>query len=203
MAPRQLQELRSAAATAAAIGGAGRCTTTAIALSLGPSKDPALVVAEQQVKFFFSLLSSDSTLRGLTARHWNDLCNPLLSEEGQVVWNKAFGPVSATMATLLQYKWKLPSVTRWIDPVGQEWVADPSMEPALMAPFLKSVASSVYHAIWSKAALFEHGHGLDQGVDWCGTFSLRSRRANNPLMAYQMSCCMQMHLHGQSAPLFG
>ena len=175
VAPRQLQELRSAAATAAAIGGAGRCTTTAIALSLGPDKDPALVIADQQVRFFFSLLSSDSTLRGLTARHWSDLSKPLLSEEGQVVWNKAYGPVTATMATLLQYKWRLPSISRWIDPTGQEWIADLSMEPALMAPFLKSVKDSVYSTIWTNAAEFEHGRGLDQGVDWCGTLSLRNQ----------------------------
>ena len=175
VAPRTLKDLRTAAASASGIGGAGRCASTAIALSLGPSKDPAVMIAEQQVSFYFQLFKSDSTLRALTVRHWESLLRPLISDEAQpVMWSRAYGPVTGTIATLLQYKWKLPSALAWTDPQGNLWEADVNMHQGLLQPFLTAVRKSVLDYIWTNAALFRNGRGLDKGVDWFGTLALRS-----------------------------
>ena len=134
------------------------------------------MVAEQQVSFYFQLFKSDSTLRALTVRHWGALLQPLLSDEHQLVqWSRAYGPVTGTIATLLQYKWKLPSALAWTDPQGISWEADVNMHQGLMLPFLAAVRKSVLDHIWSNAALFRNGCGLEHGVDWFGTLALRTQ----------------------------
>ena len=174
VAPSALRRLRAAAAVSTAIGGAGRCTSTAIALSLGPDRGPAITIADQQVRLFFSLFKSDATLRALTVRHWCMLRDPLLTEEGEIRWNKAFGPTTGTIATLAQYGWTLQQAHVWTDHTGKVWEADMNLQIGLLRPFLDAVKTSVSSHIWREAANFHNGNGLQNGVEWFGTLALRN-----------------------------
>lgn len=113
--------------------------------------------------------------------HWAGLRDPLIGEDGAVNWNRAHDPSTATIATLLQYGWQLPSASTWTDPFGKSSCADLSMHPSLLQPLYESIKRSVLCYLWKGAAGFEIGTGLEMGVDWEGTLSLRSQLLKSAL----------------------
>ena len=80
VAPTTLKRIRATAAAATAIGGHGRCASTALALTLTHLKDPAITIALDQITTFLDLFKSmDPYMRGLTVRHWSDIYRSVVS----------------------------------------------------------------------------------------------------------------------------
>ena len=170
MAPTQLAKLKTQLAAATGIIAAGRCPSTAIAVALGPGKDPEVTLPVQQVSLWLDLWRSDAMLRTMTARHWSQaVANVKAQDGGGVRWNKVISPLSATIATLTEQGWCLDNVRRWSDPSGAQW--EPDID-APKEPFLKLVASFASQAVWKKAANSYLGGGMEKGIDWTASLAL-------------------------------
>ena len=171
LAPSRISLLRTATAAACGVGGRGRCASTAIAIGIGPDKDPAVLALTRQASVFIDVWRSSPQVRALTARYWKD-ATERVCYNGEVHWNCVRSPLTATIASFAEQGWKLQSPTSWVDPSGQEWVADFA---APKAPFLKMIAGHVQRKIWAEASHFHDGKGLQQGVHWQSTLLLHKR----------------------------
>ena len=171
IAPTKIKQLRTMVAGACGIGGAGRCASTAIAISLGHLKDPEIAAVTKQVSTWIDVWRADSTVRALTTRYWSGALARVLVD-GSVVWNRVCSPLSATIAVMHSNGWKLAAPHKWTDPSGFEWIADFD-EPK--ESILQIVSQFVLKNIWSRAAEFESGRGLENGVHWHSTLQLHRR----------------------------
>ena len=89
--------------------------------------------------------------------------------EKRAKWNAVIGPMTATMATLIDLGWDLSTPGLWVDYTGKKWVPD------LMAdkqPVLDLVRDSAIEIIQTSAATGWCGKGLEHGVDWDATLAL-------------------------------
>ena len=173
LAPSSVKRLRTAAAGACGIGGRGRCATTALAISLGPHKDPLVLAMCRQVSIWIDVWRSDSRIRALTARHWAAIVARVIHPvSGDVIWPSVCSTLSATIALLHQNGWTLQSPVRWSDPSGKVWLAD---FDAPKSGFLDIVREHTLVKIWMEASRFEHGLGLHKGVHWQSTLKLHRR----------------------------
>ena len=176
IAPTKVKQLRTMVAGACGIGGAGRCASTAIAISLGHLRDPEIVCATKQVSMWIDIWRGDSTIRALTTRFWAEALARVLVGD-QVVWNRVCSPLSATIAVMHHHGWKLMAPFKWTDPSGFEWVADFD-EPK--ETIFQIVTRFILKSIWQRAAGFEAGSGLEHGVHWHATLQLHKKLSKSP-----------------------
>ena len=171
LSPTRVKELRVATAAACGIGGKGRCASTAIAIGIGPDKDPAVMAVTRQASVFIDVWRTNAQVRALSLRYWSSaLQRVIVSNVSQ--WNAVRSTMSATIAAFHDQGWKLPSPVVWQDPKGQEWHADFT---AAKAPFIRLVAGHAQDRIWAEAASFHDGKGLQHGVHWQSTLALHRR----------------------------
>ena len=71
-----------------------------------------------------------------------------------------FGPLTALIATLAQYRWFARSMDKWY---GLEGFVYRLAQEAGPSKFIDFVCSIVYLHIWANIALYEGGCGLDSG----------------------------------------
>ena len=171
LAPTRINQLRTMTAAACGIGGRGRCASTAIAISLGPEKDPEVLALTKQASVFIDVWKSDSRLRALSTRYWSSVVERV-APANTVQWNAVRSTLSATVAAFHQRGWRLVSPASWFDPKGQEWQADFN---APKKPFLQAIAAHSVQDIWTAAATFHDGGGLQHGVHWSSTLALHKR----------------------------
>ena len=172
IAPTTLAKVRRHIGIASGITSTGRCLTTAIALSVGPARDPAITLPILQVDTWIQLWQSDAQLRALTARHWGDMCTQVLDQQTPVpkaVWNSVYGPAGATVAVLHDQSWDLRDPLLWKDPNGDGWIPDFSMD---RKPFLDLIASFASKKLWFDASKHYLGKGLEHGVAWDASVAL-------------------------------
>ena len=191
--PSVVSRLRTMMASASGIVASGRCRATAIAITMGPTRDPAIVLAMQQIGLWIDLWRSDPSCRALAARNWtvsynrvvglrpndphhnrsvaiaNAVHQPELMRQ-RARWGAVIGPMTATMATLHDAGWSLMNPARWVDPAGCEWVPDFMADKQ---PFVELVGEFVSNLIWRHAATGWNGLGLQDGVDWTATLALQ------------------------------
>ena len=172
VAPTTIASIRKHAGAATGIVAPGRCLTTALALSIGPMRDPGVALPVMQVSTWIDLWKSDAQLRALTARHWSDICGRLFSADGDSIkpqWAKVLGPAAGTIAMLHDLDWDLRNPLRWIDPTGRAWVPDFTVDKQ---PFLDLVGQLARQSLWKKAAPHYLGSGLESGVCWQASAAL-------------------------------
>ena len=172
MSPTATGKLVTQLASATGISAKGRCATTAIAIALGPDKDPRITLPIQQADLWINLWRFDPTLRALSARHWKDALVRVKSKDGVGAnWNMVLSPWTAFMAILLDQGWCLDDVARWKDPQGDDWI------PNFQAPkesFLQVIGSFASAAVWKNASASWQGKGLEHGVDWAASLALHN-----------------------------
>ena len=189
-APTVVKRLRASIAAASGIVAHGRCSATAIAITMGPSRDPVVAIPTLQVSLWMDLWKGEASLRASAVRQWSTAwCRitgrqfghedrslsiaeatfqPCLFEK-RARWPMVLGPMTATMATLYDQGWNLANPARWEDPSGQVWTPDLSMQKE---PFLQLVEDFATNLVWRAAATGWCGKGLESGVDWTATLSL-------------------------------
>ena len=78
-------------------------------------------------------------------------------------WGCVFGPLTALIATLAQYKWFCRSMDRWYGPDGFAYKLTADADTADKKKFIEFVCTTVYQHVWAKATSHEGGTGLDSG----------------------------------------
>ena len=86
--------------------------------------------------------------------------------EGGPNWNKVTGPMTATMATLRGYGWKVRNPDLWTTPVVKVGLSILLLAALSLLIF---VAGSVSAHLWKVASLFWEGKGLATGLDTSAT----------------------------------
>ena len=71
--------------------------------------------------------------------------------------------MGAIQATLLDLGWKVPAPTVWFDPQGGRWEYDGSHLG--IRELVHCLVRGIVQGLWRKASAYEHGKGLEAGVD--------------------------------------
>ena len=193
MAPTTVKQLRASMAAATGIVAHGRCPATAIAITMGPKRDPAVFLPMQQISLWIDLFRGDASCRTLAVRAWTTAYDRIRglhlakSEEDKrqlaireacftpelfakrACWSAVFGPMTATMAVLYDQGWRVDSPARWTDPSGQDWLPDFTADKQ---PFVDLVGEFAEKLVWEAAAKSWCGKGLEAGVEWNATLAL-------------------------------
>ena len=141
IAPTVVDRFRTRVAAATRICQTVRCRTTAIALAFGQDSDPAVKVARGQVSSWPSLWNQCPDLNTDIRVAWV-LHHEKVSGEGGPDWHKVTGPMTATMATLHGYGWKVRNPDFWTDPSGQNWAVDAGADSSKFADFVAETVSA-------------------------------------------------------------
>ena len=172
MSPSSLRKL--ARAVAAAAGGVqhGRCRSTFLALELGAS-GPEFQAVRRLMETWMMLVTRPherpETLRRV-AGVWPKAVRRLLESPAKGRWRQVKGPMTAVIATLLDYHWEVdPADTfLWRSPCGGDaWhlQLDPAEPTPDIEPFVAAVEESIWAASWQRASQHYLGKGLEDGCD--------------------------------------
>ena len=173
MSPSVLSALVRQVAAATGIQAAGRCASTAIALTMGVAKDPRVASVVNQLQLWIDLWRLDSSARALTVRHWTAMHSYLMGDDaGAAMWSKVAGPWSATVAVMTDLGWNLSSMHQWVDPHGDAWIPNFSGD---YSEFLSVVRHSALSKVWRQAADAWCGLGVQGGVDWLASLALHKQ----------------------------
>ena len=200
-APTVMRNFRAAMASASGIVARGRCPSTAIAITMGPSKDPAVSIPMDQVALWVDLWRGDASLRTLAARYWRTAWKRVTA----TTTTAAVDAITAGRSQLLERSQEAPELqllqcdavrAQWNNVLGPltatmavlydqgwnlenptKWV-DPSGQGwhpdfnADKAPFIQLVGSFAVKKVWQRASLGWNAKGVENGVDWTATLAL-------------------------------
>jgi len=161
LSPGMTRRLRSDAAAASGLFAPGRCATSALRLAFRPDADPAVGGPLAQVKLWFQLLWARPDLREDVSSHWQDAV-ALLGRKDR--WRIVRGPLSATVATLLDQDFTLHGPVDWLDPFGSRWCCEAWDEEPELGDFFREFEAMLDRRCWAQAAQHHHGRGLGEGL---------------------------------------
>ena len=163
-APTQ-KEKAKACATKCAGGGAGvqPCGTTLLHTRLGEKADPDIAAPWRQLRLWMSLLETwpKEEFAKLT-QIWRQTAKRC-EKEGQKVWSKTAGPLTATIMTLQDLEWEPSLPNSWLDKRNQ-LRADIAEHAWSNTQILQHVWGQLRDATWRKAAAHFLGAGLEKGA---------------------------------------
>ena len=120
-APKHLHRLRVLAAKAVVGTGTSCCLTTALALSGKPMADPGIRLREAIVLWTKLARKLPEPKRASLSRAWGRAVAAFRKLDGKSLWKLVKGPMTATIATLLDIGWDPCNPTLWKDERGDEW----------------------------------------------------------------------------------
>ena len=134
MAPSRVSWFRTQMASATGITQAGRCATTALRLAFG--RDPAEEIVARSLFAWFRHFRAKGGVQAALRVAWRAACqrilvggwqeNPLSMDQPKVRWGRVTGPLSALIATLTGYGWRMMYLDLWMPPHStSSWVLDP------------------------------------------------------------------------------
>ena len=86
-------------------------------------------------------------------------------------WQCVRGPIDATIATLLQAKWKPISPTHWIAPTGEHTINFNDEEGISHHRVLHMLREGLEADLWQHASTADRGSGLEDGLPHFGPAS--------------------------------
>jgi len=161
IAPSVLLRVRSAVVGALSVRKPGGCASTAMKLH-GYGKYDPLVTFRKEVIAEFLYAAAKSSLQMAIRKSWTKLVDVLSSRPGR--WHRVTGPVSATVATLLDMDWQPLEVDRWVDDLGQEWNLN-LKDPCLIPQVVEQLAISFDRVVWKHFGSQHHFTGNCSGLD--------------------------------------
>ena len=85
-------------------------------------------------------------------------------------WNAVLGPMTATMACLVDLGWDLSRPGIWVDPTGKKWIPDMNADKQ---PILDLVRDFAVQLTMREASKGWCARGMEAGVDWQATMALQ------------------------------
>ena len=157
-APSRLRTVRRMAAQACGFRESGRCLTSAIAIGLGTDRDPAVAMPCEVVFAWVALLHDPKFPGARVSRAWG-LCLEWMREHALTRWRRATGPMSTTIAVLLDAGWNPETPDSWLNRTGERWGFDPeaTASKAACAPLLQDLREGLLESLWGKAAQYRGG----------------------------------------------
>ena len=171
MPPSRVRSFRAGAARACH-NGKLCCTTTAIALHLQQHKDPGVAIPIQVLSSWIELWVTHTDQRSRIRRIWPRLLWNL--RDSNTRWMKVKGPIGATIAVLLDARWRSVHPDGWMlpEPCDDYWpIVTEGHQQGLIDHFAQTLASN----LWNAASRFFEGAGVERGIDLSVPKSLLKR----------------------------
>eukprot|EP00969_Alexandrium_andersonii_P285383 12616542-Alexandrium_andersonii.AAC.1 len=159
MPPSEIRSLRAMASNALGLSTKG-CTTTAVALLLGPDRDPAVRVRRELLAGWVVMWHERPECRERLTVVWHRQARKLVP---RTRWLNVRGPAAAVQATLRDIGWTPLGPVWWRSDVGEEWAYTGTLHG--LSAFVAAIEASVSRALWRRAAGYEGGGGLENGCD--------------------------------------
>eukprot|EP00959_Pyramimonas_sp_CCMP1952_P134044 2803990-Pyramimonas_sp.AAC.1 len=160
----EITNLRRQAGRSVAGQGPGRCLTTTLAMAMGDG-GPAKAVRHQHFTAWLTMWRQYPELHPRIQKAW-DTVAPRIRQAGQRKWRLAKGPLSATIATLLDIGWDPVSATQWDTDGGHSWLSPTAKDEKLQEMtsdftlLLSDVSDSIDKQLWRKASQHEAAEDL-------------------------------------------
>ena len=162
VAPTSVNALRTHAA-AAALGKAGQCGSSAIAIAFPMGTDPAVKVRVEIIgQWLRTWLSSSDDEKLQIRREWPRNIHRL---NHKARWSMVYGPLRAAIATLLDLGWSPVAPDHWKEP-GDDGLWWQFTGLGDFKRFHDAVARTAMAPLWRKAAEHMSGKGMENGADF-------------------------------------
>ena len=174
----------------------GGCTTTAFALTVGSSADPAVSLRVELLCSWIQVLRDTVLPKGALERVWSRQRDDL---RGLRRWSKVRGPMAAVVATLFDLGLDPKELLQWTDDVGNEWAIDP--EQAGVVPRIAAmIRDRSIRQLWKKAGSHFCGEGIgDSEADLTAHRKIRKEFLKNG--DFKRAGILDMVAQGASWPI--
>ena len=130
-----------------ACGGPARCTTTAIGLCCGHSKDTGVALVVELITKWIRIWAMLD--HGPTARAWLAMRDRFGAIDENRRWEQVHGTMSAVIVTLMQLCWWPPNV--WADRTGCQWMM--GSDACSVIEIEDQITADVMNYLWQKLRL--------------------------------------------------
>jgi len=162
MANSTVRSLKAAAASVA-LGAAGQCASTAVAMMFGNKMDPEISARMTVIKDWVWLWHRATKEEKIeAAKTWMSLKHKL---KGQHKWRLVKGPVGATIATLHDLGWEPKFPDLWRSAEGDAYEIHDWHEGIIDEAMEYDLETDLARDIWDRAAEHHNGSGLKGGLD--------------------------------------
>ena len=140
------------------------CPQTAVEWLLGQKANPVVQCKVEQVKAWIILWRSASEdQRQVLLKAWRKAARSLSAMSQKQRWKNVTGPITATIAVLLEDGWRPALPHCWTAPQGDSYaVLEDKEAEAVMEEVLAAVEERASEAEWARAAHHFQGQGLEQ-----------------------------------------
>ena len=160
-ATSQVHKMRSNLKLGTKFGHTKSCLTTTLAWVYGSSKDPAVSTKIDQIALWIDLWQSyDQHTRSRVRNLWKRLL-PRLGLDRPNMWKRAKGPITGTMAAVLEIGWKPLTPDRWL---AGDHLAIIDGAKYTKAHILGRVRKDIETNLWSEATKHGNSTGLAKGA---------------------------------------
>ena len=160
----QTQDMRRNLKRCTPQGDTQACLTSTLAWHFGAQQDPDISLKVEQVaQWIDDWQACDDHKRARLGIMWKRMLPKIgLNQDG--MWNKAKGPVTATMCTLYAAGWKPLTPTRWLAKSGSIAIADGAAyaNAHILAQLQEDIAAN----LWEQAEQHPNSTGLAGGADF-------------------------------------
>ena len=159
LSARQRATLLSAARKVAGPGGFAPCSRTLVQIRLGVK--PPIQAQTEQIRLWWNLWQSLED-RPTVTKAWRSFCESTAHLSEARSWEKATGPIAATVLTVRAAGWQPVRPDLWLAP-GERAASLGATEPHALHDIVEEIANDLEHIYWRDASKHFAGEGLEQG----------------------------------------
>jgi hypothetical protein len=158
--PSQVTKLRKNIRRGTHLGDSRGCVTSIIAWIFDSKVDPWVSTGVNQIASWIDLWTSrDRATQEETRGVWSKMLGKLATHPSK--WSIVKGPISATIATLLDLQWGAVHPDAWLSK-DKKWARIDAAHFS-KAQVLGKIQEDLIASAWNKASAHEHGKGLEGG----------------------------------------
>ena len=176
MSPTIVNKCKSNIAEATGMMGAGACATSVIRWAFRKGKytnasaDPRVCIPYDHIKAWMAMYSGMSNANKIiVTKNWHRKHARMKNAKSK--WQCVRGPMDATIATLMEAKWKPESPTCWVTPDGKYKTNFIHEHGVSHHRVLHALRTGLEADLWKHAAEADRGSGLEDGMPHFGPAS--------------------------------
>jgi len=151
-----------------AVGGSQNCTTTVLALTLGPQDDPEVSYRVEAIQQWFVYWKAAKTSQKDVRTVWPKVVRRFM--DSLAPWSQVTSLLSNVIITLLYVGVYPYRPDLWIGSAAGkvanfQFPSDPFGSKGVEASFLQHLRAAIQTKLWNQAASHRHGKGLEDGTD--------------------------------------